>query len=409
MSPKVKTDARKNCTHALTFACMFLCGGVLASAEEGMPPQAGTSALAESASAFEPSAAVFDDHECAASPLDLVPNMIGESVGVGYHVYLPNDVFSTPDFQMSRVQIAMNNSPLPRDRIFFTYDVGGGAFQRTNQSWQRNTVGFEKTLFCNWLSADVRIPFLTQPAFAQTTGTNGQQNTRSIETHYGDVMINLKGVMLRTEQAVLSGGLGIRTPTGPGRSFTTPNGAQWRLLNDTTSIHPFLAAATAPDERRFAQAFLGVDLPAGQNSVTYSRPTTGMFPAVNQTTEIYEQSILHFDVGAGYWIYQNNHRRWLTGIAPTVEVHYSTTLTGADFLSVGDPFLTAGGGAGIAAIGNPNNRMNGWIVTLGTTMRLHRRSTLALGAGIPLGSIANNQQTYDWSLFVQLNQVFGAW
>src|SRR5207253_9907353 len=59
------------------------------------------------------------------------------------------------------------------------------------------------------------------------------------------------------------------------------------------------------------------------------------------TTYIYTLSlhdalpILQLDLGTGYWLFRNPEGHRLTGIAPTVELHYTTTLSNAD--GRGDP------------------------------------------------------------------------
>src|SRR5229473_763768 len=39
---------------------------------------------------------------------------------------------------------------------------------------------------------------------------------------------------------------------------------------------------------------------------------------------------MHVDLGTGFWLVRNPEARWLTGIAPTLELHYTTTLDNAD-------------------------------------------------------------------------------
>jgi hypothetical protein len=59
-----------------------------------------------------------------------------------------------------------------------------------------------------------------------------------------------------------------------------------------------------------------------------------VFPG-SGSDRVFEQSLLFLDLSTGYWIYQTKrHDRWLTGIAPMVELHYTTTMQPLDLPNI---------------------------------------------------------------------------
>jgi hypothetical protein len=58
-----------------------------------------------------------------------------------------------------------------------------------------------------------------------------------------------------------------------------------------------------------------------------------MTPPFTVHRNIDEQSLFQFDLGVGYWLYRNPEGHRLTGLAPTIELHYTTTLDNADLIT----------------------------------------------------------------------------
>jgi hypothetical protein len=127
--------------------------------------------------------------------------------------------------------------------------------------------------------------------------------------------------------------------------------------------------------------------------------------------ELDEQYLMHLDVGVGYWLLRDPCRRWLTGFAPTAELHYTMTLNDADLVTLPrDParVLLPGPAVGVPpapTIGNRNDRIDILDVTLGGTFLLGERATLATGVAFPLKS--SDDRTFDWELQIQFNYYFG--
>lgn len=349
------------------------------------------------------------------------------------------------------------------------FDPALGAFRQgtTTKFYDDNmyTFGFEKTFFHRALSVEVRIPFsqtlssdlnLSAGTVVGTSADSIDQNgvllpgipsLRIVETpqatlgnertEFGNMSVILKALIFGTPQVAFSGGVSIGLPTGDDTNvrvtdflgLTNVNSVdierlrEFHIGNDTVSISPFLAVLYKPTERFFVQAFTEFDFPVNSSSVTYTEtfPTsvaTAFVPVVPGSPtppftfhrNIDEQSLFQFDLGIGYWLYHNPEGRRLTGLAPTIELHYTTTLNNADVI-----ILPQDGSAVVTpttllvppppTVGNRNNRIDILDLTLGTTFEFAKRLTLATGFTLPMRGADN--RTFDWEFQLQLNYYFG--
>jgi hypothetical protein len=334
-----------------------------------------------------------------------------------------------------------------------TYDVEQYTFQG------------EKTFLDKRASVEVRIPFRTtlssnlDLSAARTDGisdstisvTPTPEETLGRERNeLGDMQVILKGLLYQTCAFAFSAGLSLTIPTANNThvlvndyigSTTGPNFPpviqrlrDFDVKNETWAASPFLAALYTPGDRFFTQGFVQFDIPVNTSRITYSETTPiklqGTFAATGQdgvTTpgilappftvidHIREQALMHIDLGTGYWVVRNPEARWLTGLAPTAELHYTTTLNSADLRTLpGDstalPKLTNGGltfdgPEPRPVVGNLRNHVDILDVTLGTTLFLCNRATLATAFSAPLRGTSD--RTFDWEFHVQLNYYFG--
>src|SRR5205823_3928747 len=139
---------------------------------------------------------------------------------------------------------------------------------------------------------------------------------------------------------------------------------------DNWSLSPFLAAVITPTNRLFAQGFMQFDFPLTSNKITYTELTSqpgfsnsptaqrlvqqfpGQFllPPFTVTNRIDEQILMHVDAGVGYWLVRNPTAPWITGIAPSLELHYTTTLENAKIVTLpGDGSLAQAPGGRVQA------------------------------------------------------------
>jgi hypothetical protein len=199
----------------------------------------------------------------------------------------------------------------------------------------------------------------TTPLQAFTVNRTPRDTLGTYATEFGNLTGILKGVVYRDDAFLLSGGLGLGIPTADdthlritdyvGGATNVYAEAQRTcditIHNDAWSLSPFLAAVYAPDTRFFTQGFLQFDLPLGGNGYSYGETLTyannsqarinrlGLTPIGAQGT-IDEQVLMQVDLGTGYWVLRDSENRWLTGLAPTIELHYTTTLDDADLITL---------------------------------------------------------------------------
>jgi hypothetical protein len=342
--------------------------------------------------------------------------------------------------------------------------IAPGVFQgfTTSQFYNSDmyTFGLEKTFFDRRVSLELRLPFYTSlspnldlsygqltssnlvpsgipgvpGSFYQTAATPANTLGNS-STQFGDITLIFKWLFYRNDWLWLSGGLAGTAPTGPDSNvrvtdfLDTIRFREFHIRNQTWSASPFLSALLTPTDRLFGQAFLQYDIPLNDSAITYSEtvqqtPTAPLLMAGNGTLappftvrdHIHEQSLLHVDLGTGYWLYRDRQARWLTGFAPSTELHYTTTLQDADVVTLpGDMtahlvpaqhrFVT-NPPPPAPTVGNLRNRVDILDLTLGTTFEFASRTRLATAFAIPLRGADN--RTFDWEFLLQLNYYYGA-
>jgi len=112
--------------------------------------------------------------------------------------------------------------------------------------------------------------------------------------------------------------------------------------------------------------------------------TPGGFERVGRYND---QPLGLMDLKVGYWLYQNPDARWVKGIVPTCELHYTTTLRNTD--SVG-------------GVSNPFNRMDLVDLTAGVHILLGEKAVLTVAGAAPLRTQEN--RVFDAEAMVQFNR-----
>jgi hypothetical protein len=341
--------------------------------------------------------------------------------------------------------------------------VGTSFAQTKNYNLDRFTFSYEKTFLDQWMSVELRVPFSTtlSPNLGLSAGdvtgppdangvfpvTSTPQNTLGNQsTQLENLTLILKGLLYRSQTLNISGGLGIGIPTGadtsvrvtdysgvPANGFATLQRVRdFHIDNETWSLSPFVAALYTPNDRFFAQGFFEVELPLNPSTINYTETTPlggisqaqinlvqasfggGPFlaPPFSIRTGISEQPLAHVDVGAGYWLVRDPSRSWVTGVAPTVELHYTGTLKSASVVTLpGDGLLQINPATGKNVpesppqIGSQHNRLDFLDLTAATTFLIADRATVAVGAGVPL--LNGYDRSFNWELHFQLNYYFG--
>ncbi len=237
-----------------------------------------------------------------------------------------------------------NQSPLPRDRVFFNYHYFANALTSTTQasttkatSLNRYTLGVEKTFYNGMASVEVRVPFmggLASEQFADRIDNSG--------TEFGNIGLTVKGLLWTDNcSQSLSAGLGVTLPTADDSTFTisaaqTGTAAPFSLTLENESVHlqPFIGYVITPTENAFLQFLFQLDFDVNgydvtSTGITLSGPTSSFSGLSNvNTSSIEDPTLLFASVSGGYWIYRDNSccPTLIRGIAPIVELHYTTTV-----------------------------------------------------------------------------------
>ena len=194
-------------------------------------------------------------------------------------------------------------------------------------------------------------------------------------------------------------GLAVVFPTGKdARYFGNVGGAggtlEGVLENESFHLQPFLGLCWEPNDRLFALLFAQVDCDINGNTVTVF-DIGGGTPRPPVTDKYVDQTLGFIDFSLGYWVYKNPQARLLTGVAPVVELHYTTTLQDSD---------SAGYGGGDPTVSNLANRMDILNLTAGLHCQIGTQSTLTVAAVAPLKSEPDRQ--FDAEFVVEFNRRF---
>jgi len=314
---------------------------------------------------------------------------IGDVWDVTYTETSPVVVPSSAGAVIGRMKIAENVSPLPRDRIFFNYSLfanvplseGGGNVNRFSP-------GFEKTFLNQMMSVEVRAPFAATLNSNVVIGTTDEYDN----LEFGDMFVALKALLFGWGNAAVSGGISLALPTAGDSQVFLPDGTPLvQFRNESLHLMPFLGGLWTSGDRFFAQGFVQVDVDVAGDPVAVNANGLGLSPA----GRVQETSFLFLDGGIGYWLYRDGgmSNRLITGIAPTLELHYNQSLQSTDVVRAG-PFQ----------IGEEQENIQILDMVLGATLQCRELSTITVGYAAPIGNGADQQ--FDGELRVLWNRWF---
>jgi hypothetical protein len=293
-----------------------------------------------------PMGSLFDSGRC---DFPFIPYMLGDF----------NGPLANP---MTDLKASEGESPMPLDRVFYRFNMYSNLdpsrYQDVSIPYKRvnlytNVFGFEKT-FGPWVSFGVRLPINGVQALSRGTyyvrlpGPGGHVVARRAPSDYNSAIFgNINGILkLKLVEDVNRGYL---VSTGVSLSFPTATNQSVDPGPSTAAIfQPFLGYIFT-GERFFLQGFTAVTLPL-----------------------VTVQSMLFFqDLGAGMWAYRSDSPSgFLTGFAPTVEVHLNAPLQGPQRAS----WIFQKAGLSF------NTQFN---LTFGGTFEFWHRATLGLGFVVP--------------------------
>lgn len=295
--------------------------------------------------------------------------------GAGLLIFAPH-----PGDSVGGYKIADNNSPMPRDRVYYSYNHFQHVFGRTNID--RSTFGIEKTFFNGRLSAEVRIPFASTVDTSQPSDGNVPE-----DAVFGNVVTILKYLAYRGESLLISAGVGFGAPTADDTTVTAGGAEIVRIRNESVHMLPFVAALWAPQcSRFFAQSFIQGDFDLNGNpvAVNFGGPASGRIDNTN---------FFHASAGVGYYLYEDDYSV-VRRVAPMAEVHYNRSLEDGDnFVSNG---LLVGSSFGTVEVTN---------LMLGGSVQIGNNAEVRAGWITPLNG--DSDQKFNWEATAQVNIRFG--
>lgn len=276
-----------------------------------------------------------------------------------------------PEPTVRSIKIAENQSPLPQDRVFFSFnyfdDFGAIYNERdnngvTNMRVYQEIFGFEKTFFDRDASIGFRLPLNSLTIDSVRPGFDDTQ------TSLGNLNFYLKFIIAETawsngERFFLTGGISVTPPTGP-RNFASYGGLDGFK---STYLAPFVGYLYSSG-RFYFQGFSSVEAPVGtgDSDVTF----------------------MYNDVAIGYFILnrRNQPGRLVTAMAPTFETHVNTPLNHR----------------GIVA-GDIASSADQVVFTWGINTEIRRRGIVTFGYATPV----TGPNLFDGEFILQLNFLFG--
>ncbi len=285
------------------------------------------------------------------------------------------------------LKLSEDNNPLPRDRVIFNYDYFDNVpFTPTGIPVNRYQVGFETTFLDGWTSFEMRLPF------ASTLNSDGSIGSTGTNTEFGNIRLAAKALLLRRDQLNVSVGLGVYLPTADDLRIRRADGGDLiRVDNTSVQLATYVAALWTPNERLFAQGWIGGSFDTGGNRVTVDPATFG---GTGRVGDLRAGNLLLADIQVGYWLHRAD-TGLLQGLAPFAELHYNGMVTNGNVLS-------AGNGVFIGDTGGSFNELN---LSAGLIAQLGDNTNVSVGAAAPLRTGQN--RTFDYQIGVRVNWYFG--
>jgi hypothetical protein len=269
-----------------------------------------------------------------AAGLGGVPDMVGDFFGFGYNYAAFNNATATPAGGDRILKRAENYYPFPVDRVFFNFHHFHNALidtQGITRDLDRYTFGIEKAFYENLLSLELRIPFAGTIAAVQDV-----INPDTDATEFGNLSLALKGLLYRNDRLAVAGGLGIVFPTGDDSAIVDSLAGsgnpvtQIVFTNESYVLQPFVGVYLEHTPRLFSQFLTQLYFDVTGNDVIVPVGSSLSTSSVDEVSTLTSQSLLFLDYQVGYWLHRDACARCLTGIAPIVELHYTTAMQDLD-------------------------------------------------------------------------------
>lgn len=232
----------------------------------------------------------------------------------------------SPGVSVRRVKIAENFSPEIRNRFFTNYSFFNNAFGGLGDI-SRFIIGMEQVLVDDLMSVEVRLPV------AATYGSEQELNMpQDRDFEIGNFTVISKLALWRTERMLVSGGLGIGTPTADDTKIKLNGIDLLRVKNESVQIQPFLGMLFQASRDWTFQSYLQLDVAAGSDPILVNRSFVN--PQANDLLEVgkfTDPTLMHLDFAASRLLYLDRSREaTVNAILANAELHYTTTLQDSD-------------------------------------------------------------------------------
>lgn len=323
---------------------------------------------------------VFDNPGDTSPSLDDVPVY---NVFQVEKLYLP---VANPGDLVGRVRMQDNNSAMPQNRVYFDYNYFHNVrFTNNGINVNRFVPGIERTFLDGLGSIEVRVPVA---ATLNSQSRFGQQFDAS-HVAFGNLTIAPKLLLWSSENTAFAVGMGISLPTADDIEVFSSSGQLLNIDNGAVHLVPYLGYLYAPRKSNyFVHSFLTLDVDTSGNDVSGNVSGTGL----EHIGVIEDQTLLSCSVSLGKYVYRNPTRVGpIRSLAWTGELHYTTTLDGADVIQ-----------AGAFQVGSTSADLSLLNGTIGTHAQL-RRSTLTVGYTVPMNS---DKRLFDGEFRLFVNRPF---
>jgi hypothetical protein len=332
-----------------------------------------------------------------------------------------------PALGANRLNVADANSPLPTDRVYYSYrhlhNASSVAVHQFSESvdFDQHKLGWENAVLNRTASLEIRAPIeyrlasefgsviapigdIVDPVVA----ANGER-----QAELGNLSLVAKLLIWERPTHAVSAGLGVTLPTSEDVDYVLATNGELAygdlpgltvdqlalytayFSNQTVYLSPYLAWAAVPGRRWFHQGFLQVEAAANPSRVTFDGGGVADFyqdgvlvglldfdTAVARRVELFPDTLLRLNLGGGYVLAEGDAGGFQ--LASLFELHYTAVLSNAKFADMPLDVI----GAGVVPfdsirIGNDNSRgdivnaaaglsarWGGWLLTNGVIVPL---------------------------------------
>ena len=373
-------------------------------------------------------------------------NMVGTYFGpiqtVNFNAVLSTDIMGNPTETAAGVfdvpganrvpNIAENNSAVPRDRFYFTYNHFQGAMSsvisvddpndvlldmngdpildpitnmeipgppatsRKTLHQDRFTLGLEKTFFGDEMSLELRVPLIIQNDLSVQSllDPTTQAVSYGRDDPNGNIALNFKRVLNEWEgcyaSGIISGGAGI-TFAHADETRVDIGDASFSVNDSAYHFNPYLAVLISGKAGWFMQAFFEADFSTDSISVADQNGNFNRFDVPD---------FYNIDLGIGYWLTRNLHRRFLRGVAPLFEFHYARQRQDSGQFAFA---LNGANTTGVATFGNSDTRQDVYNFTSGVHVELSKHLNARAAGVFPFKDAPDRQ--FDAAFIFQLDLV----